>query len=616
MELFVARHVCVVLLFKGRRAHEGDDHSVLARRDRRVAVTTGLYLLTLMPALVVDDLGSVFSMSGALGGATLSYMGPGLMYIAVHGGEFLDKVAKRWGRAYVQKYSSMSSSPASSQEKMRSSSLQNSSVRDDLEYHIARSKRYDKKATTSSRKKRKKNIISEICDSISWYILLMPLWCKIAAHGKKKLKEHEEAEALKSPYPYAFGKIIHHKPQYKRYKYTPSPANSEAEGDFVDGRPMTRVGSLPAMLKPMNSYTSLQDLNLNSSSHGPGTSKKKVGFAAQDSLGNELVTNEKESLLAQYRPISASSFSAASFEVMRPGSSGSSPTIFEDDVRVQNNISMQPPNYGSGLQSKKALFEKKNKGRGEDIEKDGKHIGLDLHVGGGGSGSNENNENNIYDNDTDVEFQFSETFESDTGHETDGLISHGSLPGGDEGLLSHDDTEYSNLCLGEGRGRNNNDDDHDRHLTSFDDNHEEEESHTSSVYVEEEVVVDDDMYESDCASDASSVHVGPSPLIQSSASSKRTTMTMTTISTYSKYDHMNFNSNQLILNQIHQNQKQPSVVSVIKASPNSMMKDMNMCEDDPQDDPPTNGDFFIAIFYVLFGFVAAFAGMFSAVHSS
>ena len=44
MESFVARHVCVVLFFQGRSAHEGDDSSVLNRRDRRVTLTVLLYL--------------------------------------------------------------------------------------------------------------------------------------------------------------------------------------------------------------------------------------------------------------------------------------------------------------------------------------------------------------------------------------------------------------------------------------------------------------------------------------------------------------------------------------------------------------------------------------------
>lgn len=59
MESFVARHVAIVVFFKGRRAHDGDDHSILARTDRRVGLTLILYLCALLPALIFQDLGSV-----------------------------------------------------------------------------------------------------------------------------------------------------------------------------------------------------------------------------------------------------------------------------------------------------------------------------------------------------------------------------------------------------------------------------------------------------------------------------------------------------------------------------------------------------------------------------
>ena len=52
LESFVARHVCVVLFFTGRRAHEGDDSSILNRRDRRIGLTVLLYVLAVIPAAI------------------------------------------------------------------------------------------------------------------------------------------------------------------------------------------------------------------------------------------------------------------------------------------------------------------------------------------------------------------------------------------------------------------------------------------------------------------------------------------------------------------------------------------------------------------------------------
>jgi sodium-coupled neutral amino acid transporter 11 len=198
MELFVARHVCVVLFFKGRRAHEGDDHSVLSRRDRRVAITLALYIISLAPALLFTDLGSVFSVTGSLGGAILSYIGPGITFIAVHGDEFLMLASYRWSHVRVP-----GTENTTSQETKPTSVLNR-----------------DEEANTSESIKpstvKEKHCIVRIYDDICWYIYLMPIWCKIASHGKKMLKEHREAEALKSPFPMALGRIIHQNPMKHR----------------------------------------------------------------------------------------------------------------------------------------------------------------------------------------------------------------------------------------------------------------------------------------------------------------------------------------------------------------------------------------------------------------
>jgi sodium-coupled neutral amino acid transporter 11 len=65
MESFVARHACVVLLFQGRDAHEGDDTSVLNRRDRRITLTFALYLTAVIPAALVENFGNVLAATGA-----------------------------------------------------------------------------------------------------------------------------------------------------------------------------------------------------------------------------------------------------------------------------------------------------------------------------------------------------------------------------------------------------------------------------------------------------------------------------------------------------------------------------------------------------------------------
>merc|ERR1712070_671051 len=101
MESFVARHVCVVLLFEGRKAHEGDDASVLNRRDRRITLTVVLYLSAVIPAALWEQLGDVLAVTGAVGGSCLSYIGPGILYLGIHGGRFLELSKAYFGRQLV-----------------------------------------------------------------------------------------------------------------------------------------------------------------------------------------------------------------------------------------------------------------------------------------------------------------------------------------------------------------------------------------------------------------------------------------------------------------------------------------------------------------------------------
>jgi len=310
MELFVARHVCVVMFFKGRRAHEGDLHSVLARKDRRVSVTFFLYIISLVPALLFDDLGSVFSVTGSLGGAALSYVGPGMTYIAVHGTEFLELASQRW--SYVPtNLSSDSNFSIKTTPTSMSTTMSPTSRRalhpDDIE------KGTD--SSTDREERPRKNICARCFDCLLWYILLMPIWCKVALFGKKMMKKHREEEALKSPMPYAFGKIIHqNKPQFGHLMRPMGMGRTQGDDDSEAGerQPLVRTLSNPQMgrgsFAPLSH--SLHSIKLPPL---PPPRKAKVGF----SLGQDhSVANEKVAL-DRSNPINHDSFSAASFEMMR-----------------------------------------------------------------------------------------------------------------------------------------------------------------------------------------------------------------------------------------------------------------------------------------------------------
>jgi sodium-coupled neutral amino acid transporter 11 len=97
MEAFVARHVLVQLFYNGDMDGEtvgpnGESVPEVKRfgiLGRRELMTLGIYFATLVPALLVDDLGPVLSLTGSLGASCIAYIGPGLVYFGINGDEFL-----------------------------------------------------------------------------------------------------------------------------------------------------------------------------------------------------------------------------------------------------------------------------------------------------------------------------------------------------------------------------------------------------------------------------------------------------------------------------------------------------------------------------------------------
>jgi sodium-coupled neutral amino acid transporter 11 len=133
MESFVARHVLIMLVHNGdmdarggftlenesqveeielaeRRPQEGDAETVNSTNtnqttgsviiegggilcmNRRQSWTLTVYLMTLIPALIFSDIGPVLSLTGAVGGSCISYIGPGLCFLGLNGDAFLAKV--------------------------------------------------------------------------------------------------------------------------------------------------------------------------------------------------------------------------------------------------------------------------------------------------------------------------------------------------------------------------------------------------------------------------------------------------------------------------------------------------------------------------------------------
>jgi sodium-coupled neutral amino acid transporter 11 len=169
LEAFVLRHVSMVLFFKGRAAHDGFDHLVLARPDRRLLLTFGVYMLTLLPALLLQNLGSVLSITGSVAGSALSYICPGLSFLSVHGAEFKKLVNGSWV--------------------------------------LGNPGRENAAATEFTCRT---HILTFILGRGAWYLCFMPVWMTIAEYGQRNLLDYAEKEALKSPAPLKpLGKIAH-----------------------------------------------------------------------------------------------------------------------------------------------------------------------------------------------------------------------------------------------------------------------------------------------------------------------------------------------------------------------------------------------------------------------
>jgi sodium-coupled neutral amino acid transporter 11 len=158
-------------LFQGREAHEGDDHAVLDRRDRRWATTIALYLSALFPALYFDNVGIVLALTGTVAATTLTYIGPGILFIGVHGQEFLDLV-ESWG-----------DSPG-------------------------------------------------FFDRLLWYLIFMPFWCQIAKFGKKGLLlDQRKKESMTPANEYRLGSVRHKREMIRQHKQRRSRDNILGDDD-------------------------------------------------------------------------------------------------------------------------------------------------------------------------------------------------------------------------------------------------------------------------------------------------------------------------------------------------------------------------------------------------
>jgi sodium-coupled neutral amino acid transporter 11 len=167
MESFVARHVLIKLIHNGdmdgeaaANADESNYNPGFLCLGRRQVWTLAIYAMALIPALFLNDLGPVLSITGSLGASCVSYIAPGMIYLGVHGEEFLAMIA-------------------GALDKHRGGS----STSGDIELPVAGDAGTVMQApqVTASHK--------DLSKPWWWFPLLMPIWWAIASNGKTTMQE-------------------------------------------------------------------------------------------------------------------------------------------------------------------------------------------------------------------------------------------------------------------------------------------------------------------------------------------------------------------------------------------------------------------------------------------
>jgi len=169
MEAFVARHVFVKLMYNGNMDGEVVPETGAFRPEflcfsRRYFLTLGIYALTLIPALLLDDLGPVLSITGSLGASCLSYIAPGMVFFGVNGDVFLSYIGK-----LLAKHRGTESTTG------------------DIELPVAGD-------ANTTMQPSQPVFVQEGSKPWWWFPCLMPIWVGLASSGQATMKEMLENE--------------------------------------------------------------------------------------------------------------------------------------------------------------------------------------------------------------------------------------------------------------------------------------------------------------------------------------------------------------------------------------------------------------------------------------
>jgi len=179
MESFVARHVLMMFVHQGDMdATHSDgvrDGGGILCLNRRRLWTLVIYGLALFPALFINDLGPVLSITGALGGSSIAYIAPGLVYLGVNGESFLDWCSKRLAQG---KKAGSSASNRGGEVELPMAGDADQKIAEDEPAHVELPVAGEQRTMVSERP-------LDGPKPFWWYLGLFPLWCAIANKGSK-----------------------------------------------------------------------------------------------------------------------------------------------------------------------------------------------------------------------------------------------------------------------------------------------------------------------------------------------------------------------------------------------------------------------------------------------
>jgi hypothetical protein len=181
--------------------------------------------------LAFENLGPVLAISGAVGGSCLAYIGPGMVYLGVHGGRFLQLVQESWlgSKLLASPYATVvdpnnSTSQASRRAVETTLLVAGGTVQAAT---VVNEDDVAKKQESSRKELEEESMLVYAVKTIVWYTSGMPVWCFIAATGRQGLTSHIHEMGLKSPHPIRIGDV-----EYKRVRILQGRVDADPE----DGR--------------------------------------------------------------------------------------------------------------------------------------------------------------------------------------------------------------------------------------------------------------------------------------------------------------------------------------------------------------------------------------------